>query len=472
VYFNLLDGLLVVYPRSWALPLAVGAAVLYGAVVWLGLRRRRVSPSGLLTGAVNSLLSLIFMGALTALLWALVRETYGVVSSSLPYYNDDVHRAGLTALILAIGLAVYLWGLDDARALDTALAALLWWTLLSLYIAAALPGASYLLVWPLAAALVALGVAFVLEPLYRDDGSVAPAPLAVLFAGVAPGLLLASSSLYLLFVASGVRLVVIVVCVWLMLSLLVPQVSLVCYPRRWLVPAGLGVAGVVLFIGLSPATGYGVDWPRVDSLFYRFDRSAGSASWGTLDEAPDAWTGRVLGAPGGWDDGHEHVPLWHFVHSHLAPAQPVRLEAPALEVLEDSVRGARRALSLRLWSPRGAPFVSLLLEDEAGEVVATVDGTAVAGGPTTFLDYSAEHWHVDVLGIPQEGVTVTLEVDAGAPLHLRVVDMSYGLPPLALAVAGARPDGFVPGGKGDATIVASEYRLGAQAGRPPRRVSD
>jgi hypothetical protein len=472
VYFNVIDGLLVVYPRSWALPLAIGAAVLYVAVVWLGLRRRRVSPSGLLAGAVNSLLSLIFMGALTALLWALVREAYGVVSSSLPYYNDDVHRAGLIALVLAIGLAVYLWGLDDARALDTALAALLWWTLLSLYIAAALPGASYLLVWPLAAALVALGVAFTVEPLYRDDGSVAPAPLAALLAGSAPGLLLASSSLYLLFVASGVRLVVIVVCVWLMLSLLVPQVSVVCHPRRWPLPAALGVAGAVLFIGLSPATGYGDDWPRADSLFYRLEHVTASASWGTLDDGPDAWTGRVLGASGGWEDAHEHVPLWRFVHSHQAPAQPVALEAPGLEVLEDVVRGSRRTLSLRLWSPRAAPFASLLLENEAGEVVAEVDGAAVAGGASTFLDYSAEHWHVDVLGIPGEGVTVALEVDAGVPLRFRAVDMSYGVPPATLAVIGARPDGFVPGGKGDATIVSNGYRLGAQAGRPLRPVVD
>ena len=126
--------------------------------------------------------------------------------------------------------------------------------------------------------------------------------------------------------------------------------------------------------------------------------------------------------------------------------------------------------SLRLWSPRAAPFVSLLLENEAGEVVAEVDGAAVAGGPSTFLDYSAEHWHVDVLGIPAGGVTVALEVDAGVPLSLRVVDMSYGLPLAALGVTGARPDGFVPGGKGDATIVSAGYRLGAKAGAPLRPV--
>ena len=467
VYFNPFRGRLIVYPRSWALPLAAGAAAAYVAVVVLGLRRRRVSPSGLLSGAVNSLLSLIFMGALTAFVWAMVRQVYGVVSSSLPYYNDDLHRAGLIALVLAIGLAVYFWGLDDAHMLDTAAAALLWWVLLSIYVAAALPGASYLLVWPLLAALAALGTAFVLVPLLGEDGRVAPAPLAVLLAGAAPGLLLVSSSLYLLFAASGVRLVVIVVCVWLILCLLVPHIALVSH-RRWPLPAALAVVGTVLFIGLSPATGYGDDWPHPDSLFYRVDQSAGSVAWATMDGSTDAWTGRVLGSPARWSDGHEHVPLWGFIRYHRAPAPLGTFAPPRFEVLEDRVRQGRRELRLHLWSPRAAPFVSLLLEDGAGQMVATIDGAAVAAGDTTFLDYSAAHWHVDVLGMPAAGVTVTLNVDAGAPLRFRVVDLSYGLPPVALAVTGVRPDGFVPGGEGDATIVSCGYRLGARAGSPLR----
>ncbi len=188
-----------------------------------------------------------------------------------------------------------------------------------------------------------------------------------------------------------------------------------------------------------------------------------------MDGSTDAWTGRVLGSPARWSDEHEHVPLWGFIRYHGAPAPLSTLSPPRLEVLEDRVRQGRRELRLHLWSPRGAPFVSLLLEDEAGELVATVDGTAVAGGDTTFLDYSAEHWHVDVLGMPAAGVTVTLSVDAGVPLRFRVVDLSYGLPPVALAVTGVRPDGFVPGGEGDATIVSCGYRLGARAGSPLRQ---
>ncbi len=118
-----------------------------------------------------------------------------------------------------------------------ATAALLWWVVLALGVAAALPGASYLLLWPLLAALVALGATFFLEPLIGEGGRVAPVSLAVLLAGAAPGLVLASSSLYLLFVASGARVVVIVVCVWLML------VSARAAHRPRLPPSPLAAAG-------------------------------------------------------------------------------------------------------------------------------------------------------------------------------------------------------------------------------------
>ncbi len=185
-----------------------------------------------------------------------------------------------------------------------------------------------------------------------------------------------------------------------------------------------------------------------------------------LDDAPDAWTSRVLGGAERWEEGHEHVPLWGFVHYHRAPAKTTALERPRLAVIEDRESKGRRELRLRLWSPRMAPFVSLLLENEAGEVSAAVDGAAVAGGGTTFLDYSAEHWHVDVLNIPTGGVTVKLRLDAGVLLRFRVVDLSYGLPAVAYSVTGLRPDGFVPGGDGDATIVSAGYALGARTGGP------
>lgn len=472
VYFNPVGGVLAVYPRAWALPLAVGGAALWVGVVALGLRRRRLSPSGLLAGAVDSLLSLVFMGALTALVWAIVHQVYGVGSSTLPYYNDDVHRAGLVALVLAIGLAVHLWGFDGAKVCDTAVAALLWWAVLAVGVVATLPGASYLLVWPLSAALVALGVTFYLPPLLRDDATVSPAPLAALLAGAAPGLLLVSSSLYLLFVADGLRLVVVIVLsVWLTLGLLVPHVAIVCHPRRWPVPAALAVTGLALFIGLSPATGYGDDWPRSDSLFVRVDHSTGDTAWATEDDSIDAWTGRVVRL-GGEGARHEHVPLWGYVEYDGSRGRLPVTGRPRLSVVEDGLRNARRGLVLRLWSPRAAPFVSLLLENEAGEVAAAVDGTAVAGGDTAFPDRSAERWHVDVLGMPATGVTVTLSVDPGVTLRLRVVEMSYGLSAAARAVVGARPQGFVPGGRGDATVVVCTYRLGARPGSEMTRATE
>ncbi len=470
VYFNPVRGVLVVYGRGWAVPLALAAVGLFAAVVAVGLRRRRLSPFGLLGGTVNGLLSLVFMAALTALVWALVHQVYGVGTSTLPFYNDDVHRAGLVALVLAIGLTVHLWGVDQARILDTTTAALLWWVALGAYVACAFPGASYLLVWPALAALSALGVTLFLPPLVRADGRVSAAPLVAFLAGAAPGVLLASSSLYLLFVASGVRLAAVVVCVWLLLGLLAPHVAVVCAPRRWPLPVALAVVGAGLFLGLSPATGYGDDWPQPDSLLVRVDHSSGETAWGTQDGAEDAWTGRAMGAPERWADTHEHAPLWGFVHYQRAAGRGLSAEPPRLEILEDVESGGRRALTLRLWSPDAAPFVSLLLHSEAGVVTASVDETPVAGWDTAFLDYSATRWHVDVLGMPRGGVTVRLTTDGGVRLNFRVVELRYGLPAEALARIGVRPDGFVPGGLGDATIVSCDYVVGRRAGGGIRRL--
>ena len=246
------------------------------------------------------------MGALTALVWAIVREVYGVgTRRAFPYYNDDLHRAGLVALVLAIGLAVYLWGLDHAqRARHGGGRPALVGRCSRSTSRRRCPGASYLLVWPLAAALVALGVAFVAASRsYRDDGRVAPAPLAVLLAGAAPG-------------AAARRARPCTCCSW---PAACASSSSSCasgscsacwcrtcrwsaYPRRWPLPAALGRRrrGPLH----RPQSRHRLRRRLAahrQPVLPRSTTSAGSASWGTLDEVPDAWTGRVLGAPGRWD---------------------------------------------------------------------------------------------------------------------------------------------------------------------------
>jgi hypothetical protein len=449
VAFNLLGSHLVVYPRAWAWPLALVAVAAWGAVVALGRVRRRLTLAGVATGAVGSVLAFAFTAALVAVVWAFTQAAYGDPgSSALPLYNDGLHQAGLTALVAAVALAAYLPVLDTGRVLDLAMGALLWWALLGLYMARALPGGSYLLTWPLLAALAGMAVVFVVADPDRRSRRRAAACFAALSAGAVPGLLLASSSLVLLFAASGARLTVVVAAVWLVLGLLLPLLDLIAWPRRWPLPAALAAFGVFVFVGLSPLTGYGEAHPRENSLFYRQDE-AGAALWGTIDREPDGWTRHFVAEAA--TRNHQYFPLWGFRSYHRDIAPRLGLPAPRADVLADRVEGARRTLTLRVRSPRGAPFLTVLVENDVGLVTARLQGLTLAAHDTYYYDHSGARWHLDLYDLPAEGVTLEITLDAGAPLQLRLVDADYGLPAEA-AGYGLRPAGFVQGALGDASF--------------------
>ncbi len=449
VAFNLVGSRLIVYPRSWSWPLALAGFAAWLAVVALGRLRRRLTLFGVATGVAGSLLAFAFTAALVALVWGFTQAAYGAPGQSeLPLYNDDLHRAGLTALVAAVALAAYLPVLDTGRVLDLAVGALLWWALLGLYMARALPGGSYLLVWPLLAALAGLAVVLVVADPARRSRRRAAACFAILAAGAIPGLLLASSSLLLLFAASGARLTIVVIAVWLVLGLLLPLLDLVAWPRRWPLPVALAAFGVFVFVGLSPLTGYGEEAPRENSLFYRQDE-AGAALWGTIDPEADGWTRHFVAEAA--SVGHQYFPLWGFRSYRRAVAPRLGLPSPQADILSDRIDGTRRTLTLRVSSSRRAPFVAVLVENDVGVVSGRLRGQALVESDTRYYDHSGARWHVDLYDVPAEGVVLELTLDADKPLQLRLVDAAYGLPPEAAAY-GLRSPQFVQGHLGDASF--------------------
>ena len=281
VYFPISRQTLVKYSRDLVLPLAVIVAVLYAVLLGVGIARRRLSGFSILSGAVNSLLTLVFMSAVTAGLWGFGwAGAAGGDASNPPYASDLLHRAGLGADPGRGRNGTVPLGLDREHAIEATLGAALWWLVLVFYVALALPGGSYLLVWPLLALLVSLAVVLSRSwPPPSAERQAWPA-VVVLWAGTFPALLLFGSAVYLLFTVSEMRLVVVLLSTWLLLGALLPSCAAGAAggarharrrSARW---------GSAIVVGLSPATGLADDPPAPVQAFYRYDVATLSADWG------------------------------------------------------------------------------------------------------------------------------------------------------------------------------------------------
>lgn len=451
VYFNAVGSHLFVYPAvypsavAWSLTAIV--AVLLLAALIVGLRRRRLSVKGLLRGALGLVALLVVVPLTTALLWMAVRALHSdyAFMTSGDVYGGGIYVLAFVLLALAIGAALVRWMRRRAAMLDLWAGALLVWLLLLVAATAFLPGASYLLAWPLLAGALALGCCVLLR-----EGSRAAA--AVALASTVPGIVLMAPTVKLVF--AGVTLAlgaVPMVLVALLLGLLVPALDALTAGGARRFASLLTAAALLLMVVATLVARFDAQRPRPDNLFYTLDADRGSARWGSTDPAPDEWTRSALGAkPGhGRLDAYlptapENSPLLPQ-SLLLQPAPLVALPAPTAELLASETDGAVRTLRLRFASPRRAPILTVHLDPAVAVESATLDGREVGG--------VAQPWALQYWAVPADGFELTLRVRHAGPLRLQLMDESYGLPgarPRPPATMPAPFFGYVP----DATLVS------------------
>jgi peptidoglycan/LPS O-acetylase OafA/YrhL len=148
VFFNAARAFFVRYPAAWSVPLAVLAAVVFAAALLLGSRRRGLRASRVLSSALAVLAGVLLAALVTTLAWWLVtgvRKSPGVAESY-------AYLCGLLAIAGGVGL---LMG-QKRSTRDQFAGATLLWLVLALATALWLPGMSYLFLWPVLGASIAL----------------------------------------------------------------------------------------------------------------------------------------------------------------------------------------------------------------------------------------------------------------------------------------------------------------------------
>ena len=187
VLFPLWPGMMARYSSALALPLAIAAAALLAVALFFGLQRGALSGRGVLASFAAWLPALLVAVLLASAAWGLVRlltpHLHNFTAGG--WWGSGFYLAAALALGLAVAVA---WRglLRRFAAADLLGGMALWWALLALLTAAALPGLSYLFVWPLlplAAALAVVG--WSTDDRRRTTVTVVPGPWSTALLGLA-----------------------------------------------------------------------------------------------------------------------------------------------------------------------------------------------------------------------------------------------------------------------------------------------
>jgi hypothetical protein len=456
VYFDLLGLTLVSYPVLLAYALAALAALLYLALVAHGLRSGRLRLTGLAQGFLAQTLCILLAAGLV---WLVARFVLAASADGGQFlysrlYAGWLYTTGFVALTLAI--ASLLYGRFGRRIGDASLTAgaLLWFLLLTLATTLALPGGSYLFVWPLLFGLISFGQVAIGRGVERPKSGAA---LFVALCAV-PAVILIVPLAYQLHVALGFGVgdIGVVILTALLLSLSIPLIRLVTSARAWLLPAVSFVVALGLFLTALLMGGFDQRRPRLNELFYVLNADTGQAAWASSDERPDEWTSRFLTNEAQRGGLGEYVP-WTFEGFIHHPAQAAQLSAPEVRVLSDGLSDGIRETRLLVVSPRRAASLSIFVE---GTVVsAEVAGRVIGAGGSAAPAEPTGKWNLLYWAPPAEGIELKLKTRQTGPLNLKVVDKSYGLQNLPGFTP--RPAHLIPSrfSGSDAVFVSRSYSL-------------
>ena len=244
IFFNIFRSVVVAYPETWVLPIAIIAALVFLTVICFGLRKKLISITGITKGLLCFCISLLFIYILTSLVWKCFEIHWGEKLQSMLKHDaiSQVYLLGFILITCGVFSLLYVWFAKECNALELITAALLVWVVMMIVTSCLYKGTSYMFTWPSIFSIIGLFILFKV----RDKliGFLVSYGLISI-----PTITLIAPSIYLFFIDSTLAQVnIYMVMLSLVLGLVIPTLYIQFSKLRTLPPVVLIIIGFILFL--------------------------------------------------------------------------------------------------------------------------------------------------------------------------------------------------------------------------------
>jgi hypothetical protein len=456
IYFDLLGATVLHYPATLVMPLTIFVALLFVAVGIYGWRKGRLTPGGIIVGFLSFILTMALAYGVVLGIWWLNTTIQGWFGNSLQddFYRSKLYLLGFLAITIALSTALYNLFLKKIRIENLAFGGLLCWLLLLVVVSVLIPGGSYILTWPLLFSLISLALMF----RAGESEGVSTKRFIIMSLCAIPGIILLVPMVYLIFVALGLAMVAAaMVLVALLFGLLIPYFSLMTSSRKWLLPGGAAVAGVLLLVFAALTASFDRLHPKADNVSYIQNTDLGKAVWASTDGKADEWTKQFFSGTPEVGSLMEYIPT-NYKGFLQSPAPFIPLPQSDIKVLDDQTANGVRTLRLSINSAYPTGYMTAPTDANTEVLAATIKGQRYVNEVRRSTT-SSNSWALNYYAPPAEGFELTLEVNPAQPLKLRVVDQAYELPQIPGASYAPRPEHIMPAPftNSDTTQVSRTY---------------
>ncbi len=285
VYFDMAFAKFVAYPFSWIWPMLLLALIVFGVLLFYGIKKERLSGKHIARGFGVFLLSLVLGGGLSFLLWEGIKLAYPSYGDMLPVfiYNGHWYIIAFVLVGFSLCLGMYHRFTKSENTVSLLIAPLAIWIIINLLLALYLKGAAFFII-PVFFGLLALWLLIrqrfpnsLLILLLCAPAIFLFAPLIQFFpVGLGPDMLFAS-----------------VVFLVLLFGLLLPVFGFFRNKKA------LGILSLLLalvFLAIAHTKSDAApDRQAPNSLIYYNNADTNKAYWATYNKVLDDWTRGYLG---------------------------------------------------------------------------------------------------------------------------------------------------------------------------------
>lgn len=454
IYFDVLGLTLLHYPASWVLPLLVLTLLVFAAVMVLGFKRKKLTFKGVLTGFCLFLLDIIVAALSVTIVWWLISTVQRMLGRNLldDLYRSKLYFAGFVLIAVAVFTALNNLYARRVSTENLAAGALVLWLILLAATSIILPGASYLLLWPLVFCLAAF--AFILRSPVEQPTSLNT--FVILALSAIPAVVLIVPMIYQIFVAMGLDwIAAVIVMVVLLGGLLIPHFALSRVSGKWWPLASTLAAAIFIAVAIFNP-GFDRQHPKSDSLFYVLNADTGKAVWASSDNVPDEWTRQVFSGDITRNPLTEYLPVNSNSYWNT-PAPAISVQPADVRVSADNTQGDVRTLQMHVTSSQAGINISVPRGANVEVVGATINGKRVENVKAGATNQAA--WELRYWSPPKEGFDLALELKGARPVPLKILEKSYTLPEVPGVTLKPRPDYIIPSlsPNSDQSLVTKSY---------------
>ncbi|MCX2718819.1 M20/M25/M40 family metallo-hydrolase [Lentiprolixibacter aurantiacus] len=368
-YFNVPYFGLVAYPFEWIWPMFFLSVVIFLWIIYLGLRKKRLSLKGIAIGFNPLLLILLINGLAGYFIWPFLKTIYPEYQDMLHgfTYNGHAYIASMAYFSIAVCFLVYHWFQKQSVANLLVAPALLWVIICGL-LAEYLPGAAFFII-PVYALLAGILI---------NSKEEHPNGLLMAFLSL-PALIIFTPFVKMFPVGLGLKMLVSTTLLSsLIFFLLLPLFG------HYKIKKALAYLFLLLFTGFlidaHLSHEFDVENAKPSSLLYVLDKDANTAQWATYEKVPSAWTSQYLGEQSGTSDKLAKKTIsskYSTGFSFVAPATLKPIAGPDLNVIRDTLMGNQRLIELSVSHRRPVNRLEVFT-NKINLSSATVNGIALS----------------------------------------------------------------------------------------------